>query len=286
MKPGSPSTWWKRHNVHVYGLAGLASLGLALAAFFYPRSAESPAGPVDPLMRQRVLDQVARVLSSPPEVRKEPSPGRLLVEAVPDETTTGFELIEYSVVCDLRSFKQVPSVDHGKMLSPVVQHIRQRIQNISDATTYRLEAYTSGIDVFSHSTTHKDRLVVYASDERRTVARYRVKPRILEFDVSGDPKNREFTIQVSKTYWNAFQNPDQSWVGVTVALPTRSISYLIVFPEDRPYTEVEHFANDENKNRIDLPAETYVLEDPQKRWVWWNIVNPKPGHGYNIDWEW
>lgn len=283
---GLKLSWWERHYVHVYGLIGVVSLGFAVATVLYPRSNTADPAPIDPLIRQAVLDQVARVLSSKPVIQKEPSAQRIEIEAVPDPTTTGFELIEHAVVFDLRSFQPVSSIDQGKKRSPVVQHVRQLLINTDNAAKYRLWADTSGLDVYSHSTTHKDRLVVYASDERRTVAQYLVRPRILEFDVSDDPQNSEFTIQVTKTFWNAFQNPDQSWVGVVVGVPTKNIRCLIIFPEDKPYTRFDHFVNDENKNRIALPDETYVLEDPQKRWIWWNIVDPKLGHGYNIDWEW
>ena len=99
-------------------------------------------------------------------------------------------------------------------------------------------------------------------------------------------KVSEFTLQVSKTFWNAFQNSDQSWVGVVVGVPTSNINFLVVFPEDKPYITFDHYVNDENKNRIKMPDQTYVIEGPQNRWVWWSIENPKLGHGYHIDWEW
>lgn len=277
------SSWWARHSNNVYGVIGLIGSAITLIAFLFPPSTLQPTR-IDPLRKQQVFDRVQQIRSSQKHSMNAPSPERVVVEFVPMATKSGFELIEHRVVSDLRSFKQIPSVDHDKMQSPVVQTITQRVRNIGNGTTYKLKAHTSGIDVFSQSASHP--LVVYASEERRTVAKYPVKPRILEFDVSNESQGQEFTIDVSKTYWNAFQNPDQSWVGIAVELPTRSIEYFVVFPDDKPYTSFEHFVNDENGNRIDLPAEEYVLEDPQKRWLWWNIVNPKPGHGYNIDWEW
>ncbi len=284
---GVQASWWERHSSHLYGWVGLISFGITLFAFFSPESSSTISAPVDPLRQQEVLDQVARIRSTTPAIVAEPEAERVNVEIVPEATGTGFELIQHSIVCDLRSFRPVSSVDQEKQISPVIQHVRQRIKKTGqEESKYRLWAHTSGLDVYSRSLTHQDRLTVFASEERRTVAKYLVRPRVLEFDVSDDPDNREFTLQVTKTFWNAFQNPDQSWVGVVVGLPTRSISYLIIFPDDKPYTTFDLFANDANKNRIDLPAETYVLEDPGRRWLWWNIVNPKPGNGYNIDWEW
>ena len=279
--------WWTRHSSHVYGVVGIVSLALGIIALLYPKSDAIYSAPVDLLRQQEILDEVARIRASPrPTGLDTPSTTRMETESVPSATKEGFELIEHSVVCDLRSFQSVSSVNQDKKLSPVVQHVRQIIRNVDGLSKYRLWSHTSGLDVYSQSNTHKGRLLVYTSEERRTVAKYLVRPRVLEFDVSEDPMDREFTIQVSKTFWNAFQNQDQSWGGLVVGLPTRSIKYLVIFPDEKPFKSFELFANDEQKNRIDLPTETYVLADPQKRWIWWNIVNPKPGNGYNVDWQW
>ena len=218
---GRRDRWWERSNTHFYGALTLIGTVIALVAFFFPRTTPSTSTPVDPLRIQGVLDQVERVLSSEPAVIT----NRLAVDRVPDTTKNVFELIEHSVVCDLRRFKLSPSVDHGLPRSPVVQTIRQRIKKLDDSPSYFLRAHTSGIDVFSASPSHP--LTVHASDERNTYGEYRVKPRVLEFDVSEEPPEHEFALEVSKTFWNAFQNPDQSWAGIFLELPTRSISYLV-----------------------------------------------------------
>ena len=210
----------------------------------------------------------------------------VVVEKIPAATNTGFELLEHEITCDLRQYRAVPSVDIAKPISPVVQRIRQVIKNIGDETDYRLNARTSGVDVYSCSATHPEKLKIYASDQRTKVDKYLVKSRILEFDVGDDPRNREFAIETSKTYWNAFQNHDQSWMGVTVVLPTRSMRFLLMFPDDKPYTSFERFVHDVHGNRIDLPVDEFVLEDPRGRWIWWEVSNPKPHYGYNIDWQW
>jgi len=285
--------WWEHPHVHVYGISSVLGLLLTGIGMYIAISKTSEYYPVDPLRRQKILDEVARIQKSPLPTGIKEKKDLVLREDIDEEkkplpkpTIDGFELIEHSVVCDLRGFQKVSSVDQEKKISPVVQHIRQTIINLNGDTKYRLWSHTSGIDVYSQSLTHANRLKVYTSKDRYTVAGYLVRPRVLEFNVSDDPVNSAYTIQVKKTFWNAFQNPDQSWAGILVGLPTRSIQYLIVFPNDKPYLEFEFFANDSNNNRIDLPSETYVLEDPQNRWIWWNINNPTPGNGYNIDWEW
>ena len=275
----------ERSSTHLYGLIGVIGTVLTCFAFFSQSRDTTKSSLVDPLREQQVLDSVKRIRASKPTFMTEESNSRQSVDTVPEPTTTGFELLEHSVICDLRKFRPVSSVDHDKKLSPVVQSIHQRIKKIDGSQSYLLAAHTSGIDVFCQSASHP--LIVHASEERRSVAeKYTVKPRVLEFDVSEEAMNSEFTIKTTKTFWNAFNNPDQSWVGIIVGLPTRSISYLVVFPENKPYTSFKLFVDDEHQNRRDLPTEHYVLEDPHKRWLWWNIVDPKPRHSYNIDWEW
>lgn len=293
---GFKESWWERHSNHVYGLIGVVSLVLTLIAFVNTSSNSRPQlSPLDSLHTGEAHDLVFRELKeaykySEVVFPKEPFKERILsnVNDLPKATTSGFELIEHIVVTDLRSYRKIKSGEAKENPSPVVQRIRQIIKKDSNSPKfYRLKAYTSGLDVFSDSVTHRENMTAYVSKglKEKISDKYIVKPRILEFDVQSDSNVDEFLLKVSKTYWNAFQNDDQSWVGVSVGIPTRSITFLVLFPEDKPYIEFDHFVNKHQK-RINLPPETYVLEDPDKKWIWWKIENPEPGNGYNIDWEW
>lgn len=239
---------------------------------------------VDALREQRVIAEIKRVLSDSPQALREPVHERIWVETVPQPTSTNVELIDYWVIWDLRGVKELSSLDIGSKLSPAVQRLRQRVVKMAELDFYRLPAYTSGIDIFSQS--HSMPLSVYASDERNQIAQYTVKPRMLEFDVSDIPVGSEFNLDVTKTYWNAFQNKDQSWVGITTELPTLSIDFLVIFPDDRPYKTLEYFATDEARKRIDIKDSKYVIMDKNKTWISWHIEKPRAGYGYHIDWEW
>ena len=280
--------WWAMYHTHVYSLCAIAIGITGLVLAILARNFNSAGPRVDEAKRQTVLRRIAREQSIPSQIttKSDVKKSWVDVEKVPAATNTGFELLENEITCDLRRYRAVSSVDIGKPVSPVIQRIRQVVKNVGDATKYRLNARTSGVDVYSWSRTHPEKLKVYASDQRLKIDKYPVKPRILEFDVDDDPRDREFVIEASKTYWNAFQNHDQSWTGVTVVLPTASMRFLLMFPDDKPFTEYERFVHDANGNRIDLPVDEFVVEDPRGRWIWWEISNPKPHHGYNIDWEW
>ncbi len=294
---GLKESWWATYHNHVYGLVGLASLIITLIVFIKPWFGTNKV--LDPLHYKEAHDLVLRELSEPYSSEevffpKEPLKERVLVKKddMPGPTTneSEFELIEHVVVTDLRSYKEIlDSDDLRTKTSPVVQRIRQEIKksDISPAV-YRLKGYTSGIDVYSDSITHRDEMKVYESEglKEKIDNRYIVKPRILEFDISDTTNgDNEVLLKISKTYWNAFQDDKQSWVGVSVGIPTRSITFLVLFPKDKPYSKFEHFVN-RNQKRIDSYNENYVLEDPDKEWIWWKIENPQTGHGYNIDWDW
>lgn len=161
---GGTTRWWEQPSTHIYGIISVIGTVIALVAFFLQSDATPELSSIDPLRKQEILDLVERVRSSQPPVLTEPMVGRVQVDSVPPVTTSGFELLEHRVICDLRLFKPVPSVDRDKMLSPVVQHIWQRIKKVDDSKSYFLAAHTSGIDVFCSSPTHT--LTVHASNER------------------------------------------------------------------------------------------------------------------------
>jgi len=306
---GFHENWWHRHSVHLYGIVGVIAAILTaiplLQSMMNSTGSGSNVSGIDDMNRRDVLARIEYIKSIPLDDGIQTEPIHRTPDSAPTPTQSGFKLLEYTVECDLRRWHQVDSVEYGDILkaSPVVQAVRQTLINTDGADKYYLRAHTSGLDVFSHSTTHQGVndggthfFTVHESNEvfiiggnkgeLEDTGGYKVKQRILEFDVSEDPKDREFDIHVFKTYWNAFQHPDQSWAGLVVDIDTEYIRYLLVFPDDKPYTSYVFFANDDQVHRTDLPAEDYILEDEKKHWLCWYIQNPKVGHSYNIDWEW
>ncbi len=286
--------WWKRNNVHIYGIVGIiiGIVGLSIAFLKSDPPAYTSPSNSSLILKKDVENLIYNAQRS--ELRKmrvtTPSSQRKETLEFPARTTSGFELETYTIVFDLRSFKPIPSKYRGKKHSYVVQEILQTIRKTSKSETYFLPAHTSGFDVYVRSMTKEPRLTaIHANeaDERAVLGKYPVKPRLFEFDVSNIPDNGKFGLHILKTYVDAFQNEDQSWVGVNVGLPTRSISYIILFPKDRPYTAFKRFANDSNSSPSTLPSDEQFLADEENHlWIWWKITDPKPNYEYNVDWEW
>ncbi len=292
---GIVSAWEKFDRNHIYGWASVFGLLVAVFALFWEPSAPEAlaASEIDDFTRSRVHEMVRSALSKDPIIQKKSSSSRVWVDKVPEDvTTSGFELMDYSVMFDLRAREELnleesDPADRDALKSPVVQTIRKVIRNIDGADRYSFRSSTSGVDVFARSSTHEDRMKVFASHtERQNSGLYLTKPRVIELNVSKDPKDRDFIIEITKTFWNSFQTEKQSWAGLYATVPMHSISILALFPKDKPATKIEYFAHNQLKNRIDLPNEKQVIIGPHGSWVWWRIVEPIPGYGYAIDWEW
>lgn len=289
-KPLSPlmklKRWASDNQVHLYGSISIIGVVLALVALFYQGGSERDQHiKVDEYTRQLVESRVQEYRNTLREPSMTPSEGRLDVDLsdMPDAISNGFKIGKHSVVVDFNHYKKLDSIDLPYKKSAVIQYVKHQVVKLAKADHFRAAATTSGLDVYIRSNYPH---TVFANDAPDRFGEYRVKKRIIEFDVSDVPVGSEFTIEHQKTYWNAFQGDDQSWAGYEVKVPTSEIEYLIIFPEDRPYKNIEFFANDPDGNRKRLERESYVLEDPDKTWLWWRAVKPEPGMEYNVDWDW
>lgn len=276
--------WVSQRHSHIYGGIGVLGVLLAAAALLIDRNADVHL-PVDDYTRRQVEDRVRDYRAAEPLPQRAASADRIYANTddMPNPISTGFRVVSHEVVVNLHHFRDLPSIELPTPSSAVFQSVKHQIRKISEADTFNAMATTSGLDVFFQSRTP---LTVYANDDPARFGPYRVKRRIVEFDVADFPVGAEFTIQHSKTYWNAFQGEDQSWAGYEVRVPTDEIDYLIIFPTDRPFDEIEFFANNSDGSRRKLDREAYVLKDENNTWLWWRAVNPQPGTSYNIDWEW
>ncbi len=265
----------------------MAGVFLALAALFFPTERDPLAPlPVDKYTQQRVENQVREFRQMRSEPATAPSDSRIVVENaqdMPDAISNGFRTKRHSVVVDFEHYRQLDSIDLPRKESAVIQHITHQVVKLSKADHFRAGASTSGLDLYVQSNSPH---TVFANDEPDRFGNYKVKRRVIEFDVSDVEVGSEFTLEHQKTYWNAYQGEDQSWAGFTVRMPTDEIEYLIIFPEDRPYQSMEFFANPPDGDPRKLERESYVLEAPDKTWLWWRAVNPESGMEYNVDWEW
>lgn len=286
------TTWWERHHSHVYGvvgvLVGVAGIALTLALTLNSDSPESSQ--LTALMQQYERDaalELERLLDSPPLVISQPSANRKSVDSLPELNIKDFSVVQESIIFDLRRWVPVPSLRRQQPVSPGVMHSRVRLKKKVETDAYHIPAGTSGYDIYFHSESHPDRYAVLVNDKESKMGKYPVKERVLEVDVSDAPVGKEFDIETTRTYWNAFQNEDQSWVGTIVRQPPNDIRFLILFPSGRPFTDFKCWvAKVRGDDRVPCTGRQVVIEDPNKNFIYWKIINPRPNHSYQIDWEW
>lgn len=284
-------TWWDRYHAHTYGalsvLVGVAGVALTIVIATGRSERLAQQETLFAQLEDKVRQEVSRALSSPPDPIKRPSESRIQVESLPEANAADFDVISEHIICDLRSWEYVPSIDRSKPLSPAVMRSDVRLRKRVETDFYRIPSGTSGLDIYFHAESHPDAYRVLVNDSQAKMGRYAVKERVLEIDIRSVPIGKDFRIQTSRTFWNAFQNEDQSWVGTIVREPVEEISFFLLFPESRPYKDFECLIA-ERGTKISVPCtgEQTVIEDPRKRFIFWQTMYPKPNHSYQIDWNW
>jgi len=267
-------------------MIGILGVLLAVAAIVF-QNEDQPATDIkiDEYTREKIKERVRdyRARDLPPQVASSAFRKYVEKEELPEQVSDDFRVIKHEVVLDFNNFKRLSSVELTNHASAVIKHVNHVIRKKSDASTFKLTAATSGLDVYiqSHS-----QLTVYANDEHDKFGPYSTKRRITEFDTAKFPVGSEFSIQHTKTYWNAFQGQDQSWTGYLVRMPTDEIDYLIIFPKNKPFDSIELYATESNGARRSLNRESYTLKDDTNTWFWWRAVKPPAGTTYIIDWDW
>lgn len=241
---------------------------------------------------KKLLENIKHVTSN------EEAKARHYTESLPEITSEGFTIHDYSIVADLRNHRYLsPGERYDEDKKSIVTYkITQEVSNTGGDQHYRLRSSTSGKDVFNRSgAQHEGRFkeYVHKNEKYENFGERKTKVRILEFDVKNDPKanilngeDNRFIIQIIKTFVNAFQeDKEQTWVGVHVPIETKNINLLVLFPKDRSY---KNLTLTESKDGKDSPPleKKYVYEDKYGEWVWWTITAPKIAHEYRIGWEW
>ena len=114
-----------------------------------------------------------------------------------------------------------------------------------------------------------------------------MKVRQFEIDVSRVPARQEFNVDKRFTFWNAFQNPDQWWVGTIVRERPLKVAFLIILPQSRPFRSFSvHAAELNGHEQRQFDGEQFIYEDPDRRYIFWEIVKPEANFVYRVDWQW
>jgi len=110
-------------------------------------------------------------------------------------------------------------------------------------------------------------------------------------DISKEPDDRPFTVDLIVTFWNGFQQKPDWWGGFRVLHATEKASYRIIFPPGMPGADVKFRYKDITANQIiyldtrtlnvsPVPGAAAVEE------LTWTVDNPLPDRSYQVAWSW
>jgi hypothetical protein len=110
-------------------------------------------------------------------------------------------------------------------------------------------------------------------------------------DISQEPDDSPFTVNLVVTFWNGFQTPSDWWSGFRVLHSTENATYHVIFPPDLPTTNIKFHYKDVTANQtIDLDT-THLNVTPMPhngptREFTWTVANPQPDRSYRVTWDW
>ena len=208
-------------------------------------------------------------------------------DSLPPMAEDAFDVFNHDRVVDLAGWKEISSDQLDIPTSKVLWHDRFKVKRRnSDIKEFVLRrAVTGTIEPEFSSTTHR---VTVKSSQERPLTGPRPIDRLYDvlIDVSNEPINEWFDVQLDSVYWNVFLDKKSQWVGIPVLFDTNSIRFELRSP-NRPFTAFEREAYDRNES-----GGNHLVNDPTAdrsqdgKVIIWRIANPHKNWIYKISWEW
>jgi hypothetical protein len=274
-----------------------ALLALIIVAWVLPSPREWLFGKKEELvlalLRKEVTHQVELMRQTHPAPERAcPHPVAALPELPPPDCSR-FKVIKDERFVDLRGWKPLDPNDPSDECA-VVYFTRREMIKAAQTSELRIETSTSGREVVNRALRpNADKARVFTSEKPRVVGQQAMKVRHLVFDVGDVPVRGEFTLRYTSTYWNSLQTPAEQWFGVIGHEGAVKTSMLVLFPDDRPFKgyQLMHAPNlredptqCENPEPYTGPVITFA--DADKRWLYWEVPNPRANYVYRVDWTW
>ncbi len=272
----------RRRTGGAWWVAVAVTAVVAAAVAWFPRESE-----YERLRREEVAHVVQEHLRTPPRVETEPHPTRVEVDALEPANPSAFLPVSRLQIWDFRPWQNVPEEQRDQPLSSVVAITREVLRKQKPVDVYPTQSRTTGVDVFLRSDSHPDRFRVLAEKASSVVGGQSMQSRQLLIDVSDRPVGSEFEVVRRSTYWNGCQRDDQRWIGTMVYSRPFKVSFLVIMPEGKPFRSYQlRVAEIDGEGLKPYEGTQLVLEDPERQYLFWEIVKPLPQHVYRVDWEW
>ena len=278
---GRPTPRWR--TALGVGLVVVAILGSAL---FLSRTSPAPTDPMVEMRKLEIEREIEHMKPAAAMVVRDRPKDYAEVDRLEPADYKDFTILDDDRVFDLRMWKQVPDSEFHELASAVVTTDYIRLKKTGPATTFDRDEKTSGRDVFLDCLSPLPSKVIGQTGEI-LVGADRMKVRRLSVDVSKMPIGDELEVRYSTTRWNSLQSESELWHGIEGYAGSFKVSMLVVFPENKPYTTYRLMVS--RKGR-DTPrayeGRKILLEDDERKWLYWEVPNPEPGQVYRLHWTW
>ena len=198
-----------------------------------------------------------------------------------------FEVFAHDRTLNLSNWQFVPSERASDKLSPGQWLDRIKVRrHFERASSFCIRHASSGHPTpdFS-SSTHT--LTVNETTERPVGGS---KPKLRIFDVCvdalGEPVNDWFTVEITTTYWNAFNKLDGAWAGLPLPHGATVASFTIQFPQAKPPKEWERREGSRDTDTSELVTDDSVTVTEGGRRIKWAIRQPRRNWVYKFAWTW
>jgi hypothetical protein len=187
---------------------------------------------------------------------------------------------------DLRGVTQRTPAD-PPFTSYTIQTRHIRLAKIGRAKEIRFESRTNGTDGVIQCLSHPDRSRTYIRESAGYTGEQEMKVRHIAIDVSDIPMSRELELVIQTTSWDSLQVPEDYWVGVAGYPRADVVSLLILFPDDRPYSDYELTVSTQTREgTTPFPGPRALYADSEHRNLYWRIPEPQNQMVYMVRWTW
>lgn len=274
----APVPVWTRRIFLAAAAIGAPILGVA--AWFRGR-----ADPFIEQKRQEIERQLSLIRAHPPAIVG--ASGEIKqVEKIETSDNARFDILNDDRIVDMRGWKEVPSDRLNEPHSLIAVTRRLRMMKNAEVPHFEMQARTTGLDVVlacpeTYPCSYE------AQKAESFVGQERMKVRKVSVDVSSIEVGREFDLRVMQTYVNSMQTAVEQWFGLIGYKKSFLSSLLLIFPDRRPFKsyELKVVATDKS-TPVDYAGTRVVLEDPERKWIYWQIPKPQAGHVYRLNWIW
>jgi hypothetical protein len=213
-------------------------------------------------------------------------------KTLPEELTSksGVRVVERDTTLDLSGWKQTSSRDlqAGSKVSRGLSLTSFVLRKTEPGAKYFVHTVSSDSKVVPSiwSDSHPLRVVQANSQGSSGPRQWNVL-----VDISQEPDDAPFTVNLIVTFWNGFQKPSDWWGGFRVLHSTEKATYHVIFPPGLPATNIKYRYKDVTADEtVDLDAATLKVsptpgEMPTQK-VTWTEENPVPDRSYQVAWTW